>query len=168
VPSITNFGTHLNSKNLLKRICASYPRELCEISKILSANGLDCRRRSLNFPTGSCQNTSARLPHCLQSILKSPVPGFSSRALTAACAYIQLPPYPSFHSAGVCPLYRATLRPASQPASCIHQNSISAGKSKINSRDACCDRSPSPGGVVPLLEICFGFSPTPPGRYLGL
>jgi hypothetical protein len=27
--------------------------------------------------------------------------------------------------------------------------------------------SPSPGGVVPWMELGFGFSPTPPGRYLG-
>jgi hypothetical protein len=70
-------------------------------------------------------------------------------------------PLPSFHSIrfkSVVPHPSAS----SQPAVCIKIQFRRRGP-KFCPGDACCDRSPSPGGVAPLMEVSFGFSPTPPG-----
>jgi hypothetical protein len=61
LPSIMSSAVHLSSRNWRSRNCASYPRELWEITYNLSANDLDSRRYSINLPMGFSQNPWVRL-----------------------------------------------------------------------------------------------------------
>jgi hypothetical protein len=100
------------------------------------------------------------------SVTQNVVPGFSTPNTYGCVRIYPLPPPPdppSFRQVYV----RLTSPLRVQPACGLHQNSVSAGSPKFRPENACWDRSPSAGGVVPLMEIGFGFSPTPPGRYLG-
>jgi hypothetical protein len=89
--------------------------------------------------------------------------GVFSPSTLVACAPTHSP---SFTPSSFRPVH---VRPNSSlcvhPTCGSHQNSVSAGEAKFRLEDACWGRSPSPGGVVPLMELWFGFSPTPPGRY---
>jgi hypothetical protein len=90
--------------------------------------------------------------------------GVSSPSTLAACAPTHSSSFapPSFRPVHVHPNSSLCI----QPACGLHQNSFSAGRHKIPSGRCLLGSESLTWRRGPLMELRFGFSPTPPGRYL--